>query len=92
MDKDSVYAMKKMNLKNVRAIHCALRERDILKRVALEAGQPPQIQLLFCSFLIYQSPVFVISKGNGFDFSERLTDSREHLFEHNALFYASKLT
>ena len=76
-DKGSVYAMKRMNIRNIKALRCALRECLILKRIALEDGR--------------HSPIFVISKGSGFDLSDLLTDSRNHLPEHDAAFYAAEI-
>ena len=90
-DKGSVYAMKRMNLGNSKSVRCALRECRILKRIALEDGRPPYIQTLFRSFFIYRTPVFMLSKGSGFDLNDLLTDSRKHLPEQDVVFYAAEI-
>ena len=49
-DKGDVYAMKRVNLKSDRAVRCALREFQILKKLAMQEGGPSYIQTLFSSF------------------------------------------
>lgn len=89
-DKTTPYAFKRFFLQNSSAVHCALRERKILERLALEDYQSPFLPTLFYSFTINGAPAFLLREGNGCDLFDLLRACGP-LNENQARFYATQL-
>jgi len=89
-DKETPYAFKRFFLQNSSAVHCAIRERHILERLALEEYQSPFLPTLYYSFTIHGAPAFLLREGNGCDMFDLLR-SNGHLSEANARFYTAEL-
>ncbi|VDD77390.1 unnamed protein product [Mesocestoides corti] len=90
VDKDKPYAFKRFFLQNPSAIHCALRERNVLVRLAEEEYQSPFLPTLFYSFTIHGSPTLLLREGTGCDLFDLLR-SNGLLNESQARFYTSEL-
>ncbi len=90
VDKDTPYAFKRFFLQNSSAVHCALRERKILERLAMEKFQSPFLPTLYYCFTIHGAPAFLLREGNGCDMFDLLR-ANGHLSESDARFYSSEL-
>ncbi|KAL5961829.1 Ribosomal protein S6 kinase alpha-2 [Taenia solium] len=84
------WALKRFYLRNSFAVCCALREHDILVRLALADNQSPFIVNLLQSFRIHGAPAFVLQKGSGFDLRD-LISSFGYLDENEARFYSCEI-
>ncbi|BHF61365.1 hypothetical protein SprV_0100433900 [Sparganum proliferum] len=89
-DTDKSYALKRFFLQNSSAVNCALRERRLLERLALEPVQSPFLPTLFYSFMVNGGPVFLLREGTGCDLFD-LLHSNGLLSESQGRFYVSEI-
>ena len=83
------YAFKRFFLQNPAAVTCALREHQILLRLALDTYQSPFLPTLYYSSRIFGSPIMVLRMGSGFDLFDLLYNGC--LNEHAGRFYTSEI-
>ncbi|VDM24476.1 unnamed protein product [Hydatigera taeniaeformis] len=86
----TTWALKRYYLQNDSSIQCALRERNILVRIARARKQSPFVGTLLESLRICGSPALVLRKGCGFDLRD-LIEIIGLLSEKEARFYACEV-
>ncbi|KAL5960578.1 Ribosomal protein S6 kinase alpha-2 [Taenia solium] len=84
------WALKRFYLQDSSAVCCALREHDILVRLALADKQSLFLPTLFQSLRIHGAPAFVLQKGSGYDL-EDLISNFGCLDEKDARFYSCEI-
>nr|CDS31324.1 ribosomal protein S6 kinase alpha 2 [Hymenolepis microstoma] len=89
-ENQSIYAFKRIFIQEPNAIECAIRERNILVRIAEDTSPPPFLPTLYYSYILKNSPVLVLHRGSGWDLFQLLT-RQKLLSEHDARFYASEI-
>uniref|UniRef100_A0A183S7A5 Putative ribosomal protein S6 kinase alpha-1 n=1 Tax=Schistocephalus solidus TaxID=70667 RepID=A0A183S7A5_SCHSO len=89
-DTDKSYALKRFFLQNSSAVNCALRERRLLEKLALEPTQSPFLPTLFYSFMVNDGPVFLLREGTGCDLFD-LLHTNGLLSESQSRFYVSEI-
>ncbi|VDK41570.1 unnamed protein product [Taenia asiatica] len=80
----TTWALKRFYLKRSSAARCALREHDILVRLALADKQSSFIVTLLQSLRIHGDPALVLQKGN-------LISNFDYLDEKDARFYSCEI-
>ncbi|VDK23698.1 unnamed protein product [Taenia asiatica] len=86
----TTWALKRFYLQDSSAVDCALREHDILVRLALEGRQSPFLITLLQSLRIHGAPAFVLQKGSGFDLLGLILNLG-FLNENDARFYSCEI-
>ncbi|VDM35473.1 unnamed protein product [Hydatigera taeniaeformis] len=87
---NTTWAMKRFYLQNYSSVRCALRERNILVRLARAEKQSPFLTTLLESFQIHGAPAFVLRKGCGLDLQD-LFEAVGYFREFEAQFYACEI-
>ena len=88
-DESEPYAFKRFFLQNPSAVTCALREQQILLRLALDTHQSPFLPTLYYSSRIHGSPAMLLRSGSGFDLFDLLYNGC--LDEDAGRFYTSEI-
>ncbi|VDK41571.1 unnamed protein product [Taenia asiatica] len=86
----TTWALKRFYMQNSYAVRCALRERDVLVRLALADKQSPFIVTLLQSLRIRGAPALLLQKGSGYDLHD-LIFSVGFLNERDARFYSCEI-
>ncbi|KAL5960574.1 Serine/threonine-protein kinase SCH9 [Taenia solium] len=86
----TTWALKRFYLKRSSAARCALREHDILVRLALADKQSSFIVTLLQSLRIHGDPALVLQKGSGYDLGD-LISNFDYLDEKDARFYSCEI-
>ncbi|VDN39786.1 unnamed protein product, partial [Dibothriocephalus latus] len=89
-DRNESYALKRFFLQNSSAVNCALRERRLLEKLAVQPIQSPFLPTLFYSFMVNNGPAFLLREGTGCDLFD-LLHSNGLLSETQGRFYAAEI-